>query len=454
MKQTKLLRIILPVAGLLIAAICVAAAILVSGQMKSDKYYEQMRSARQYLSEGDYTKVIEAYKAAIEIEPENPEAYMALAQAYMDNGQYEEARETARLGFGATRDKRLEALILELADAQFARGGDDKAMENLGESFVASGEDSEDLTLRYGSVEALTDACYAQLVDSYGEPSVSYVSAEEGYQMKFNGINGYAYFKNTSEHPDLINESTRIPAQNARPYKYAILSPSWIFIGYDGYISHNRLCTLLGSDASPVYDDGRQAWFTEFSWNGGRLRIETDAAGNVYKETPVIEIYPESPVKEDWEDEKESEAQTEEETQAQTFTLGSQTFSYDVTSIYITGEYIESLEPLSRCQNLTELILNDCTIDSIEPLRSCSALVVLDLRGTTGFSDLSPLAQLGSLKWLDLHGCMWVSDISHIMDMDLLLLHTCETLVTYEQTLAYKQAHPDCEVWYDNRVIE
>lgn len=451
MRKNKLLLIVLPVAGGLIAIICIAAALLLSGQMKSDKYYEQIRSARQYLTEGDYSKVIEAYKAAIELKPENPEAYMALAQAYMENGQYDEAKETARLGFSATRDKRLEELILKLSQSQFVRDGSSGDEQTPAQDFVASGEDSEDLTLRYSLVEALSDYCYVQLVDAYGEPSVSYLSAQEGYRMKFNGMNGYAYFKNTPEHPDLINESTRIPEQNARPYKYAILSPSWIFIGFDGYISHNRLCMLLGSEAFPVYDETQGVWFTEFLWNGGRIRIETDSEGNVYKEAPVIELYPESVVKEDWEEETEPETETEE--MPATFTLGSQTYAYDVVSIQISGEYIESLEPLAQCKNLQELILTNCVVDSLEPLSGCSALTMLYLRGTTGFSDLSPLSGLQNLVRLDLHSCSDVSDISPIMNMNLWLLHTCETGVSYEQTMEYKQLHPECEVWYDNHPV-
>ena len=46
-----------------------------------------------------------------------------------------------------------------------------------------------------------------------------------------------------------------------------------------------------------------------------------------------------------------------------------------------------------------------------------------------------------------------VSDLSPVMGLSLKLLHTCETGITLEQAQDYKEAHPDCEVWYDNHTI-
>jgi len=144
-------------------------------------------------------------------------------------------------------------------------------------------------------------------------------------------------------------------------------------------------------------------WFVETEYMACRLRLETDAVGNMGA-APLIELYPENLVKEEWAEETET-GETEE---VRTFTLGGNTYTYDVTSIVISGENI---------------------------------------------GDLSPLAGLGSLLYLDLHGCVDVSDISPIINMSLKLLHTCETGVSYEQTRAYKDAHPDCEVWWDNHTL-
>ena len=410
-----------------------------------------MQSARQYLLDGDYEQVIAAYKAAIELKPEDVDAYVGLVQAYMDNGQYVEANEIANLGFTATRDKRLEKLVQQITEKRFARNG--KEGENTQESyFVAAGEDSENLSLRYATLEALSDYCYQEFLDNYGDSTITYVSSDEGYKVKFKGIKGEAYFKNTSEYPNLVDTVRRMPEKNARPYKYAISSPTIIFVGFDGYISHNRLWELIKATPSPVYDKAAGMYKISFDWGDSTITIETDAEGNVYKEDARIEICPKTLIKEEWQEETAME--TEEETEPDTFELGGNTYTYDVTSIEIWNTNIGSLEALRNCTKLTELYLYNCTIDSLGPLAACQTLIVVDLRYSVGFSDISPLAGLENLMYLDLHGCMGVSDISPIMSKELALLHTCETAVTYEQTLEYKNRHPNCEVWYDNTTID
>lgn len=447
-RKNKFLWIVLPTAALLIAAVCVIAVVLIFGQKKEEKYYKQMQSARQHMLDGDYEQVIADYKAAIELRPEDVDAYIGLVQAYMDNGQYVEASETANLGLTATRDKRLEELVQQIMEKRFTRGNDGEDKSGTGEYFVVAGEDSEKLALRTSMLDAFSDYCYQEILDNYGDSSVSYVSADVGYKFKFRGLNANVYFKNTSQYPHLIDTANRKPEKNARPYKYAILSPAVIFVGFEGYISQNHLWELVHT-TEPEYDKTEKIYKVSFEWNDSVVKIETDAEGNIYKEDALVEIYPKTLEKTDWEEVVE-ETETEEETQdPNTFTLGSQTFTYDVEVIDIYGENIGSLEPLSKCKNLKYLFLRDCTIDGLEPLAQCQALERIDLMYTLGFSDLSPLAELQNLVFLSMHECKDVSDISVLMDKEIKELHVCGTAVSYEQTEEYYKRHPNCSVWYD-----
>ena len=72
-----------------------------------------------------------AYEAAIEIKPENPEAYVELANLYAERGMYDEARQTAQLGFSATRDRRLEDFLEEITKEFMARDGKSSRMKML-----------------------------------------------------------------------------------------------------------------------------------------------------------------------------------------------------------------------------------------------------------------------------------------------------------------------------------
>ena len=62
MKKNKLLWIVIPAAGVLIAEVVIVAVVLVSGQMKEDKYYEQLKTAQNYMADMDYDKVISTLK--------------------------------------------------------------------------------------------------------------------------------------------------------------------------------------------------------------------------------------------------------------------------------------------------------------------------------------------------------------------------------------------------------
>ena len=78
------------------------------------KYDRQLSLAERYLDELDYEKAIAAYKAAIEIDPNNPEAYKALAELYMTMSDNVSAQETVQAGIDATGDAGLTALLEQI----------------------------------------------------------------------------------------------------------------------------------------------------------------------------------------------------------------------------------------------------------------------------------------------------------------------------------------------------
>lgn len=448
MEKSNKNKIIIGVSAVLVAGIVVIAAILVSRQVKEKKYYTQLQNARIYITNMDYDSGVEAYKAAIEINPEAADAYIELAEAYIDMGDYTEATYTAELGSLKSGSRSFQALMNKLDEIR-DRGEVVVTDVAGGEENTALDEVRENVSVRYGMIENAANFCYQEYVNTYGSATMSKISDEEGYRAKFQGFGGYACFKNTSENRNVIDEATRRPAKNAKPYKVVVTSPDLLFVGYGETVSKARLGQMFGIDIAPVYDETQKKYFVEFEYMGCRIRLETDEKGNLADE-PILELYPLNLIKEDW---VEEETETEETEEVETFTLGSFTYTYDVTSIVIMGENIGDLSPLSECKNLRELVLVSCTIDSLGPLSGCSSLEILDLRRTTGFSDLSPLSGLSNLLYLDLHSASDVSDLSPVMGLSLKLLHTCETGITREQAQAYKDAHPDCEVWYDNHTI-
>ena len=64
----------------------------------------------RYLSEGNYEEAILAFEAAIEIDPQNPDAYRKLAEVYEKTGDEDAALRTLETGAEATGDRELADL--------------------------------------------------------------------------------------------------------------------------------------------------------------------------------------------------------------------------------------------------------------------------------------------------------------------------------------------------------
>ncbi len=114
-KQSKLLIGI--TAGVLLAVIIVAAVLMSSGS-DSKKYAKHMETAQHYMDELQYERAIAEYEAAIEIEPNNEEAYLALVDAYMAMGDDDSAlavlnRGAERTGSGELADYIEEVRLLQ-----------------------------------------------------------------------------------------------------------------------------------------------------------------------------------------------------------------------------------------------------------------------------------------------------------------------------------------------------
>ena len=448
MKKNKTLLIVLPIAIVLVAAIVVGAVLLITNNQKQEKYLEQMRSASQYLDSGDYDKLIDSYKAAIALQPDKPEPYIGLAQAYMRDGNYVEAEAIAKKGYDLTKDSRLSSILAEVEELRLkpdakvteTQSGDNTTPKTQIESGqVYTGTDAEGIALRGAMLESLQDYCFQEYVNTYGQPTIT--REDDGsYAAVFKGLNATLYFRNTENNRDIVDEVSRTPAPNVRPYKIAILSPNVLFINFDGYISSGKLGEMLGITVSPQEDAARGGFYVRMPGRGFELLIETDIAGNVYKLQSVIELYLTEIVKEGYIND------------AETFVLGSHTYPYDVTSIEIDGEELD-LTPLSKCLELKELILTNCTFTDLSPVAGATNLETLVLSGSRGFRNLSALGRMPYLSVLYIRYCTQLDDLSVIPNTPLVLLDVTGSGVSYENAYAYKEDHQYCSVWWDDKEV-
>ncbi len=103
-------------AGMLLIADIVIATVLILWFSNSNvrNYARHMESAQRYMDELQYEQAIAEYKAAIEIEPNNEEAYQALAGLYVRTGDYESAIAILNQGIEQTASEELAEYIEEV----------------------------------------------------------------------------------------------------------------------------------------------------------------------------------------------------------------------------------------------------------------------------------------------------------------------------------------------------
>lgn len=106
-------------AVLVLILIVIITGILVLGSPQR-KYDKQLSLGQRYLDELDYEQAIAAYRAAIEIDPKQPEAYAGLANTYIAMEDYDSAREVLLEGIDATDSDILKEMLNELEEKYFA----------------------------------------------------------------------------------------------------------------------------------------------------------------------------------------------------------------------------------------------------------------------------------------------------------------------------------------------
>lgn len=87
--------------------VCLCLLLILTACQKQPTWQEQYDLGMRYLTESNYEEAILAFTAAIEIDPNQPDAYVYLIQTYLATGDVEKAEATRLQGYEATGNIRL-----------------------------------------------------------------------------------------------------------------------------------------------------------------------------------------------------------------------------------------------------------------------------------------------------------------------------------------------------------
>ncbi len=100
-KQKKVLWLILGIVAVAVVVVAVVIAIILMlspGKRQKDAYENQVTQGEEFIKNSDYDDAIEAFRDAIEIDENEEDAYVGLADAYIKNKEYRKAAEILQRG--------------------------------------------------------------------------------------------------------------------------------------------------------------------------------------------------------------------------------------------------------------------------------------------------------------------------------------------------------------------
>ena len=183
----------------LLLALVLSLGLYACGQ-NTPTWQEQYDLGMRYLSEGNYEEAIIAFTAAIEIDPNQADAYVGRGDAYVGSGETEENLAAAQADYETALelDDALVAAWLGLADIFIRSGQYDKAQDILMEALGKTGNNPS-ISGKIDEVSNLTsdDLEDAENTDEAVPPRKGLLIRENWYNE--NGLWNYTeYFYNES----------------------------------------------------------------------------------------------------------------------------------------------------------------------------------------------------------------------------------------------------------------
>lgn len=118
----------------LVAAVLLAVMLLTACASGASKAADKIELGQKYLTELNYTEAVASFTEAIRLDPDNIQAYMGRAEAYLALGEYEKALEDYRFVSQKTEEMPYTRAISYMGQAEVYEKIDkqDRALADYG----------------------------------------------------------------------------------------------------------------------------------------------------------------------------------------------------------------------------------------------------------------------------------------------------------------------------------
>lgn len=282
-KQSKTLLIIL--IGLLVVVVAVGAGFFVNGKMKEKGYSEAIASAEKYLAQNNYEDAIVEYKKAIKLNPEDPDAYIDLADVYVEQEDESKAKSILKRGYTKTKSPKIRLMLNRLESAGILTEDLVQKEETQALDLATA---SQDIGWNTSFLQKLESFDFDDYRDEYG--SVQEAKSGDGgfIEIVHSGLDGICYYRNTTENKEIVDTSRKTPEADGMPEKISLNSLDLLFRNFEGGVSLQRLQMLIGERVEPKRLGDRTV--LEIKTESIVMYIESDVEGNVVSPNAWNEI--------------------------------------------------------------------------------------------------------------------------------------------------------------------
>lgn len=228
---------------LLFTGVCAAMLITGSGGTGTNDenvYQKQLDLGNKYLEEENYEQAIAAFKAAIEEDPEEEEAYSLLAGIYHKLGRTDELQFLLADGITRTNSQALRGLYEEYFGIKF-------------EDVKYTYGDGSGIYINTSVAQAVANYTYDNYRHHYTGVSVDV--SNNIYIVTMPGFDGRLYFYDEGEYKSLDRDA-REPLGTVRPNYVVLDDLSFLFVGLEGdkEIEYHELQGMGATDIEKKHD--------------------------------------------------------------------------------------------------------------------------------------------------------------------------------------------------------
>ncbi len=277
MQQGKKKMLLIILTGILVAVVAVGAVILVNGQMKEKSYKEAISNGEKYLADNNYEDAIVQYKKAISVNPKDEEAYLALADIYVEQEAPSKARSILKKGFELTGSAKIELMLNRLTNQTFETS--DLVSKNVEDADIDLSTASANMGWNTSLMQKAEVFCFDDYKNEFGMVASAKMDDEGYLEVEHSGLDGICYYRNTNENKNIVDENRKLPAAEGMPEKISFHSLDSLFRNFEGGASLERLQMLIGERVEP--QKAGDMTYIEAIMEDCIIRIETDENGNI-----------------------------------------------------------------------------------------------------------------------------------------------------------------------------